>query len=432
MKSNADTAFGRSDLTRSARSFAAAQTQTLCDVVVVGGGIVGAAAALGAAQAGLTVSWIAGARSKPPTRAVDGNALASLNEPAKPRWDSRVYALNPGTRRFLETIRVWQRLDASRVAAVRDMRVFGDRYGRSRLHFGAYEAASEALAWIVEHRELAHVLETAAAYSAAIERFEEQATDVQLEADGLAVTTTRGMRRGRLLIAADGAQSPMRTALAVKSDSKAYGQTAIVANFSIARANAGTAYQWFTDEGIVALLPLPDDAGRHAVSLVWSAPSALADALMAGGADALARRAEAIAGASLGAFAPLSDIVGVPLATLAACRLIASRAALVGDAAHVVHPLAGQGLNLGLQDVETLVELLAAREPFRDCGDAILLRRYERARAAPVAAMRRTTDGLARLFAIDNPAVARLRESGMQIVDRLPLLKRVLVRHAMG
>ena len=435
VKSNADAAFRPSDGALRGHAASRLAPQTFCDVVVVGGGIVGAAMALAAAQARLSVSWITGPKrddrgddrslgvDAPRTPATD--AIASL-------WDARVYALNPGTRRFLDALRIWPQLNAARVAPVRDMRIFADRDGASALHFGAYQAASEALAWIVEHRELARVLDSAAAFASGIERVAASASEVQVDVDGVAVTTGAGVRRGRLLVAADGAQSPMRTALSIAVSSRAYRQTAIVANFSCEKPHGGTAFQWFTDEGIVALLPLPDDEGRHLVSLVWSAPDAIAAALASGGADALARRVETVAAASLGGMKAIGEPASVPLVAQSARRVIAPRAVLIGDAAHVVHPLAGQGLNLGLQDVESLAALLAAREPFRDCGDAVLLRRYERARAEPVAAMRGMTDGLARLFAIHDPAVARLRGTGMRLVDHLPPIKRVLMRQAMG
>ena len=426
VKFNADAAFRSSDAALRGPAGSRLLAQSSSDVVVVGGGIVGAAMALAAAQARLSVSWITG-----PKRDADGPRVLPADAIA-PLWDARVYALNPGTRRFLDTLRIWPQLNAARVAPVRDMRIFADRDGPSTLHFGAYQAASEALAWIVEHRELARVLNSAAAFANGIERVAASASEVRVDAEGVAVTTGAGVRHGRLLVAADGAQSPMRAALSIAASSRAYRQTAIVANFFCERAHGGTAFQWFTDEGIVALLPLPDDGGRHLVSLVWSAPDALAAVLAGGGADALARRVETIAAASVGGMEPLGEPASVPLVAQAARRVIAPRAVLIGDAAHVVHPLAGQGLNLGLQDAEALAALLTAREPFRDCGDAVLLRRYERARAEPVAAMRGMTDGLARLFGIQDPAVARLRGAGMRLIDHLPPVKRALMRQAMG
>jgi ubiquinone biosynthesis UbiH/UbiF/VisC/COQ6 family hydroxylase len=265
------------------------------------------------------------------------------------------------------------------------------------------------------------------------------ATEVTPGRDAVSLSTERGPKTARLVIAADGAQSPTRAALGLTAEHKPYGQRAIVGNFACADPHGGTAFQWFTDDGIVALLPLPgfvgDDA-THAMSLVWSAPDSVADLLMQAGAEDIADRLSSLAAertaSAIGPFRPLGALADVPLSMLSTDRLVATRSALVGDAAHVVHPLAGQGLNLGLQDVESLLDTLAARETFRDCGDAILLRRYERARAEPVFAMRGMTDGLARLFASERTGVVRLRGIGLRIVDHATPLKRLLMRRAAG
>ena len=404
-----------------ARAEKAASPTSIADVAVIGGGIVGAVAALGAAHAGMSTIWVAG-RDRPGAEAPG----------RKSDFDVRVYALSPSTQRFLDMLRVWPQLDESRIAPVYDMRIFGDRDGRAALHFGAYESATETLATIVEHRELSRVLDAAAGYFPAIERIEGFASQVAIDDEFAVIKTERGLRHARVVIAADGAQSLTRAAFGITTETKPYDQRAIVGNFACARAHAGTAFQWFTDEGVVALLPLPDVEGRHAVSLVWSAPNTIADDLMRAGSVALAARLTALAESALGSLEALGSPVSISLTMQFARRIIATRGALVGDAAHVVHPLAGQGLNLGLQDVEVLLDILTAREAFRDCGDAVLLRRYERARAEPVFAMRQMTDGLARLFASEHASVARLRTLGMRVVDRMPPLKRLLIRQASG
>ncbi len=318
------------------------------------------------------------------------------------------------------------------------MRVHGDAGGRAALHFGAYASAVERLATIVEHRELARVLGTAAGYFPGIERIDGFASQIVALADHATFSTEAGPRGARLVVAADGARSPTRDALGIATDGKPYGQRAIVGNFGCAGPHAGTASQWFTDDGVVALLPLAADRRdeRDAVSLVWSAPDATADRLIDEGPRAVAVRLSALVSSSdapaIGPLTSLGPLVKVPLAMQTARRMVADRCALVGDAAHVIHPLAGQGLNLGLADVETLFDVLVARESFRDCGDVVLLRRYERARAEPVLAMRGMTDGLARLFDDARPGVVRLRGLGLCALDRLPPLKRLLMRHASG
>jgi ubiquinone biosynthesis UbiH/UbiF/VisC/COQ6 family hydroxylase len=396
---------------------------TISDVAVIGGGIVGACAALGAAQAGLSTIWVAGRSSN--------DAI-----PATER-DLRVYALGLSTQHFLERLRVWRQLDASRIAPVFDMRVYGDRAGRSALHFDAYQATTERLATIVEHRELARVLDNATAHFPGIERIEGFASDVVTGPEHVSIDTERDARSARLVIAADGARSATREALGIGTRGSPYDQRALVGNFACSRPHGGTAFQWFTDEGVVALLPLAESPSHQAaVSLVWSAPSDMADRLMAESPDAIASRLSLLCSSkpesSIGPLSPLGPIVDVPLSLQWSTRMIAARAALVGDAAHVIHPLAGQGLNLGFSDVETLIDLLASRPSFRDCGDAVLLRRYERSRAGPVFAMRSMTDGLARLFASQRPGLAPLRELGMRSLDRLPPLKRLLMLQASG
>lgn len=414
----------RADATRPfSVASSAGSSSSIVDVAVIGGGIVGAAAALASAHAGLSTVWVAGEARSVPAAHASGD------------WDARVYALSPATCAFLTDLRVWPQLDATRVAPVRDMRIYGDRDGRSSLHFGAYEAGIEALAAIVEHRALARVLDTAASYAPGIERIDGLATNVFADDEAVLFATARGLRRARLVVAADGAHSPTRDALGIEVTTRPYAQKAVIGHFHCARPHGGTAFQWF-DDGVIALLPMPDIDGRPAVSLVWSAPDALADELLAEGsagvATRLSTRVSHRAESAIGPLEAIGPLVSVPLTLQFAARLGAKRGVLVGDSAHVVHPLAGQGLNLGLQDVEVLVELLAAREPFRDCGDPRLVRRYERLRAEPVLAMRGVTDGLTRLFGVDGALPGALRGLGMQLVDRTPPLKRLLMRHASG
>jgi ubiquinone biosynthesis UbiH/UbiF/VisC/COQ6 family hydroxylase len=385
-----------------------------CDVAVIGAGVAGMAAALGMAQQGLRVALV-GPRPR-----------ATLPTAAAP-FDVRIYAAAPGTVDLLERLSVWKRVDAGRMATVERMRVFGDR--GDELTFDAYEAAVERLATIVEESELVRVLDAACDFQPAIERVAAAFESLQAGEAGVAIGLADGTAlQARLVVGADGAQSPVRAACGISARVTDYRQTAIVANFRCAQPHLGTAWQWFTDEGIVALLPLPDS---H-VSLVWSAPAQLAAELAALEPGALAQRVTARVQATLGELAPAGPSAGFPLRLVVVDRLIGPRVALVGDAAHVVHPLAGQGLNLGLQDVGALLEVMRAREAFRDIGDAVLLRRYERSRAEPIALMRAATDGLARLFGIDDPFARLLRNTGMAVADRLSPLKSLLVRQALG
>lgn len=368
-----------------------------CDVAVVGRGAVGVAAALALSRAGLSTVLVGAQPAPDPIDETDA-------------WDLRVFALSPATRRLLESIDVWQGLDAQRASPVYDMRVypaFGSR--DDELHFSAYESRIEALAWIVEQRNLMRALDEACAAAGLRvldERFESfesvPATDAAPPA-GVRLVLGSGRRvEARLVVGADGAASRVREAAGIESVVSDYPQRALVAHFDTALSHRDVAWQWFGEHGVLALLPLPVDDGAHPpagrVSMVWAAPHALAEELQAMTPEHLAARVQQASGSALGAMTSISRLAGFPLRLARAASMIATRVALVGDAAHVVHPLAGQGMNLGFGDVDALVRTLRARESMRDPGDRLLLRRYERMRAEPVAAMRRTTDGLQRLF----------------------------------
>lgn len=388
--------------------------QTDVDVAVVGAGVAGLATALGLAQQGQKVSL------------VGPQARMQVHSDSAP-FDSRIYAVAPATVDLLEQLSVWKRVDDARCTPVERMRVFGDR--GNELTFDAYGATVERLATIVEESELLRVLDAACDFQPAITRVDAAFDSYAIEGDSARVRLGDGARlEARLLIGADGAQSAVRAAAGLSASVTDYRQTAVVTNLACERAHLNTAWQWFTDEGVVALLPLP---GNH-VSLVWSAPTSLAQELAALEPAALARRVTDRTAAALGALSPAGPTQGFPLRLVVVSRLVAPRVALVGDAAHVVHPLAGQGLNLGLQDVGALLEVIRGREAFRDIGDTVLLRRYERNRAEPIALMRATTDGLARLFGMDDAFARFIRNAGLTAVDRVGPLKNLLVRQALG
>jgi 2-polyprenylphenol 6-hydroxylase len=201
----------------------------------------------------------------------------------------------------------------------------------------------------------------------------------------------------------------------------------VVANFACERAHASTAYQWFQGGPVLALLPLP---GRH-VSMVWSLPAAEGARIEALGAEALCAEVEAATRGALGGLSLVTAPRSYPLSRLSAQRMVAPRVALAGDAAHVIHPLAGQGLNLGLQDARALARVLAQRGPLLDPGDLRLLRRYERSRAEPILAMDTMVDGLYTLFGTHNRLAGRLRNAGLNLTDRIPVLKNLLIRQAL-
>jgi ubiquinone biosynthesis UbiH/UbiF/VisC/COQ6 family hydroxylase len=395
------------------------------DVCVVGGGVIGKAAALALAQAGQRVTLL-----------IAGPAPVSV-KPQQPQgstgWDARVYAVNQVAYDLLSSLKVWDALDADRVTAVDGMVVTGDaKNNPGVLTFDAYSARVGALAWIVEDRNLNQALDAALKFAPNLQIVSAAAIAMQNEPDQVSLQLDNGEHlRAKLLVGADGGQSWVRSQCDIGLDYRSYGQRAVVSNFACSKAHHGIAYQWFTEaQGIVALLPLPN----RQVSLVWSAPDALAQTLLRESPAQLAQRLSLLAGEQLGELTPLQPelVRDFPLALIKPHAMIAPRVALIGDAAHVIHPLAGHGMNLGFADVAVLVKTLNEREPQCECGDPRVLARYARMRKEDVLLMQVATDSLARLFAVDAEPLRMMRNIGLNLVNRLPALKRRLMTHALG
>ena len=392
------------------------------DVCVVGNGVIGKVTALGFAQAGLSVTLLSPAVT--PIR--DSSVLTQ-------GWDARVYALNHVAHALLSSLKVWDALDASRIAAVDEMVVQGDGGTHSGLlGFDAYGAHVGALAWIVEDRNLNAALDTALKFAPKVRTVQGRATALRSDSEGAAITLENGgTLRALLVVGADGGQSWVRNQCDIGIDYRSYEQRGVVTNFECDQPHHGVAYQWFTaTEGIVALLPLP---GQR-VSLVWSAPEALAQILMRESPAQIAARLDVFCGEKLGLLRPVQpeDVKAFPLALIRPHAIVAPRVALVGDAAHVVHPLAGHGMNLGFADVAGLLDAVATREAHRDCGDARVLARYARSRKEDILLMQLATDNLARLFATDFAPVRRVLNAGLNLIDKFPVIKRYLISHALG
>ena len=382
-------------------------------IVVCGTGIAGLSLALALARRGQPVTLLG---PKP----VLPDAQADVYHP-------RVYAISPASQAFLQSIGIWSLIPAARLTKIEAMEVHGDRQGK--LNLSAWQQALPELAWIVESGEIERALRQA------IQVFGLHWIEEKCESWKPGVITTDKARevRASLHVAADGARSALREAAGIQVDRRPYGVTALVAHFTCALPHQGTACQWFRPEGVLALLPMPDTQEGHQVSMVWSLKTHLADELMALPHDDLVttlstRLADATQG-RLGALTLRSKVHGFPL-TLEQSPMVGERLALVGDAAHRLHPLAGQGLNLGLGDVQCLAETIATRELFREPGDHMVLARYRRARAEPVLAMRLVTDGLQKLFSVQAEPIAWLRNMGMDLVDRVPFIKRQIVSGA--
>lgn len=381
------------------------------DLVVVGGGPVGAS--LARAARGLSVALVAHERRLPR----DAEAL-----------DARVYALSPGNVSFLKELGAWQTMPEDRLVPVHTMRVYGD--DASSLEFDAYGAGVPELAWIVEDAVLQDALWLGLQVDMQVELFAPAQSEVlKLEPDKVSLRLRDGREiAGKLIVGADGASSFVRAQAGIAAADRDYGQSAVVANFRCEKPHANIAWQWFQRGAVIALLPL---AGEH-VSMVWSLPTPEAKRISGLESEALCREVQTAARGALGELALVTPPRSYALRRLAVERLVAPRVALAGDAGHVIHPLAGQGLNLGLQDARALGAVLASREPFRDPGDLRLLRRYERSRAEPILAMDTMVDTLFRLFGAESRLAARLRNAGLNLTDRLPLVKNMLMRRAMS
>lgn len=344
--------------------------------------------------------------------------------PADP-FDVRIFALSAGTRSFLREVGAWDRLDATRVAPVRRMEVFGDR--GAKLAFSGRPGT--ALAWIVEAGRLSWALEEQAGSlgNVAIRRGR-RVEGLEAGAGGARVRLDEGETLDvDLLVGADGPESRIRELLGAPVEQRPYGETAIVANFDAEKDHGNCARQWFREDGVLAWLPLPD----RRISIVWSAPDAVADELVAFAPQDLAARVRDAGGACLGDLAPASRAAAFALRLTVVDRTVSEGVALMGDAAHGVHPLAGQGVNLGFQDAQALAREIGERSPLERPGDLRLLRRYARARREDVTAMQFVTDGLDRLFASGAPGVSWLRNAGLSLVDRQSWIKGALADRAM-
>jgi 2-polyprenylphenol 6-hydroxylase len=385
-----------------------------CDVIVLGGGPVGLAIAAALAHERYTVALI----ERAPLTTFEGSATAD--------WDARVYAISPGSAELLRAIGAWQHLPAERVSPIETMDVRGDAGGA--IEFSAYELGERALAWIVEHRELCSALVKSVRSSPGVDVLAPaEPQSVAWRADSGELTLADGrVLATRLLVGADGIRSWLRHQAGIPGEPRPYGQTAVVANFTVERSHRGRAFQWFLEgAGVLAWLPLP---GRR-MSMVWSAPESLAGELGALDGPALAARVAEAGGHVLGDLESLTPSASFPLFFLKLPSIVAHRLALAGDAAHGVHPLAGQGVNLGFGDAGTLTAVLSAGRPVGDAGAALLLERYARKRAAPVTAMQFVTDGLIRLF--EPSGLKRLRNTGMRAVGALAPVRRLLAQPAL-
>ena len=385
------------------------------DIAIAGGGMVGAACALALARRGFTVALLE-AREPAPWSAGDPE-------------DLRVIALAPSSARLLDELGVWAGIEAARVSPYRRMQVWDGESG-AELTFDAAHDGRAQLGWIVENKLVARTLWDALAGAgvrrmcpAHVASFAQREDRVTLElGDG-------EMLSAALLVIADGAGSALRDQAGIAVRGRDYHQRAVVAHVVTERAHEATAWQRFTDDGPIALLPLGD--GRS--SIVWSLPETRAREMLAMDEAAFCEAAGIALDFRLGRIMSTTPRASFPLRLQIAQQFAAGRCVLIGDAAHTVHPLAGQGANLGLRDVAELASVLGeARAAGRDFTATHVLQRYARRRRSDGALDARTFDAIERMFAWQSPAWTALRGVGMRAVDAIEPLKRRLSAHAAG
>ncbi|MEN8174694.1 MAG: 2-octaprenyl-6-methoxyphenyl hydroxylase [Pseudomonadota bacterium] len=386
------------------------------DVVIVGGGMVGASLACALAPRGLRVALVEAVRP---------------GRKEQPSYDERAIALSYGSRRILDTIGAWEHVTEA-ATPIHKIHISD----RGRFGFGHLDAAEEgvpALGYVVAGWQLGnslyHSLETAAVTQIAPARVVEFTQDQS--AVHLQIDQQDSVRQisARLVVAADGSDSQVREQLGIRTRRRTYGQTAIIANISPHRAHRNVAYERFTDSGPLALLPMTNNR----CGLVWTCRDEQADALLALNDESFLRRLQERFGYRLGRLRRCGSRRAYPLRQLMANRVVDQRIALAGNAVHTLHPVAGQGFNLGIRDVAVLAETIVdAQQKHDDPGDPRSLDAYARWRRGDHRALAWITDGLARTFANPLAPVAWTRDLGLMATDLVPGMRHRIAHHAMG
>jgi ubiquinone biosynthesis UbiH/UbiF/VisC/COQ6 family hydroxylase len=385
------------------------------DVIIVGAGIVGAALACALRDSGLNLALVEPHPVAPPTE----------------EWDTRIYALSPGSASLLANIGVWETLDQRRICPVFTMDVRGDQ--GAKIVLDAYQAGVSQLAWILEGNRIQYGLWQAMKNQANLtlisgakgENLCWSETSSSSRRAKLSLDDGRKLSAD-LVVAADGRSSWVRAQAGIEARREDYQQSGVVANFACEHPHRNIARQWFREDGVLAWLPLPDNI----ISMVWSTDQAHTQALLAATPEQLAEWVAQAGDNSLGKLRTLTSAAAFPLSILRVSPIVAPGLALVGDAAHGVHPLSGQGVNLGLRDVAELARILKQRGA-APCGDLALLQHYARARRGDIVTTQSLTDGLHQLFRHQNPVLRHLRNAGMDVAGRVGPLNSWLVQQSL-
>lgn len=386
-----------------------------CDVVIIGGGMVGAALACGLGQMGLQVALV----EERPWQDLLGD------EP----YHFRVSAVTLASESILRTFGAWEQMRRARMGPFREMRVW-DAVGAGAIHFDSADVGEPTLGYIVENRVIQAGLEARLEALNSVTWFRPaRLRGLNVEPGGVRVALENVEIKASLLVGADGSESQVRRRVGIPSAVHGYGQQALVTNVRTELSHQETAWQRFLPSGPLAFLPLPEDYS----SIVWSTTPATAVALGRMPTQTFAIKLGRAFDSRLGAIVSVGPRATFPLRSVRARRYVQHRVALVGDSAHTIHPLAGQGVNLGFLDAATLAEVTAeARAKGRDFGNLLTLRRYERWRKSHNLAMQVAMDGLYLLFGSRFRAVQAARNLGLQLTDGMGPVKRLIMLYAMG
>jgi ubiquinone biosynthesis UbiH/UbiF/VisC/COQ6 family hydroxylase len=394
------------------------------DVTVVGAGLVGLAAALACHQAGYSVALLdSGPGLTQSQLNADANSLCNAHS----QWDARIYAISPNNAKWLAELGAWPLLDKARLGQINAMQIFADGVPMS---LETEDESADCLAYVLESRALAQALHERVSMTGmpilvnlACVAFDSATTTLHL-ADKRTIQSD-------LVIAADGSQSWLRQQLGITVQKKSYAQLGIVANFSVELDHAQVARQWFTSQRqdggtILAWLPL----SSNTVSIVWSVPLAYADELLALSPTAFTQAVMQAGDQALGDMQLLSPPVAYPLSRQTCERTVQDGVVLVGDAAHQIHPMAGQGVNLGFRDVIDLLASWQTKNSYQSLADRCLLKAYTRRRKADVLSMQLLTDGLFKVFSSANPVLNSIRKTAWQLANQ-GLIKKTLLALAL-
>ncbi|UPQ82573.1 2-octaprenyl-3-methyl-6-methoxy-1,4-benzoquinol hydroxylase [Pseudomonas knackmussii] len=392
------------------------------DVIIVGAGMVGSTLALALQDAGITV------------KLVDAGPLDTLPIPFTGRFEPRVSALSAASQRILDRVGAWSGITSRRTSPYTDMRVW-DGSGTGQIHFSAASVHAEVLGHIVENRVVQDALLDALRSRGSIELMAGLRLEhLQQNDHGWTLTFADGQSLSAgLVVAADGANSAVRRLAGCETREWDYLHHAIVTSVRCAEPNQQTAWQRFTDDGPLAFLPLQRDDDRHWCSIVWSATEDEAQRLMTLDDEAFCRALGRAFEYRLGEVLEADPRLCIPLRQRHAKRYVQPGLAMIGDAAHTIHPLAGQGVNLGLLDAAVLAEvLLAANARGARLGDPRVLGRFERRRMPHNLSMMAAMEGFERLFQANALPLRWLRNAGLKGVDAFPEAKAIFVRQALG